>query len=53
VLLAHGFSPGHTEAIAETVTTAERDACPSHGLFRVPGYVDGVVAGVVDRAPIP
>lgn len=48
VLRAHDFSPGHVDAIAETVTAAERDCCASHGLFRVPGYVDGVVAGVVD-----
>lgn len=39
VLLAHGFSTGQSAAIARTVTFAERDGCPSHGLFRIPFYL--------------
>lgn len=39
VLTSQGFSPAQAQAIAETVTAAERDGCLSHGLFRIPFYV--------------
>lgn len=39
VLIARGFSAAQAQAIAETVTLAERDGCLSHGLFRIPFYV--------------
>ena len=45
VLRRHGFAPAHAAAIAEVVTAAERDACPSHGLFRLPAYVATLAAG--------
>ena len=45
VLARHGFSAAHAEAIAEVVTAAERDASPSHGLFRLPAYVATLAAG--------
>jgi LDH2 family malate/lactate/ureidoglycolate dehydrogenase len=45
VLERRGFSADHAEAIAEVVVAAERDACPSHGLFRIPGYVASLAAG--------
>lgn len=38
-LRAQGFSEPQADAIAETILKAERDACESHGLFRVPFYV--------------
>jgi LDH2 family malate/lactate/ureidoglycolate dehydrogenase len=38
-LTARGFSLAQAEAIADTVTAAERDGCRSHGLFRIPFYV--------------
>ena len=38
-LSAKGFSDAQGEAIATTVTAAERDGCTSHGLFRIPFYV--------------
>jgi delta1-piperideine-2-carboxylate reductase len=47
VLQAHGLSEAHTRAIADTITAAERDACPAHGLFRLPGYVSAVRSGKV------
>ncbi len=53
ILLGHGVSPDQTRAVADTVTNAERDACKSHGLFRVPGYVKSVVSGKVDAKAIP
>lgn len=39
VLTSQGFSAAQAQAIAETVTLAERDGCLSHGLFRIPFYV--------------
>ena len=38
-LRARGYSNRHAQAIADTVTAAERDECTSHGLFRIPFYV--------------
>jgi len=38
-LISHGFSIAQAQAIAKTVTAAERDHCTSHGLFRIPFYV--------------
>lgn len=41
----HGMSDAQARAIANTVTTAERDDCKSHGLFRIPGYIASTVSG--------
>jgi len=41
-LRARGYSQRHARAIADTVTAAERDGCQSHGLFRIPGYVNAL-----------
>lgn len=38
VLNSKGFSAEQADAIATTVTAAERDQCYSHGLFRIPFY---------------
>lgn len=38
-LMANGFSKPQANAIATTVTAAERDGCTSHGLFRIPFYI--------------
>jgi len=37
-LRAHG-EMRHVKAMADTMTAAGRDGCPSHGLFRVPFHV--------------
>jgi delta1-piperideine-2-carboxylate reductase len=59
-LLGQGFNAVHAEAIANTVTAAERDECRHHGLFRLPFYMNGLHSGqasgdaepaVVDLAP--
>lgn len=42
ILVQHGFSADQADAIAETVTLAERDGCLSHGLFRIPFYVNAL-----------
>ena len=39
VLLKNGCDEINAEAVANTVTHAERDGSISHGLFRIPGYV--------------
>ncbi len=41
-LQAQGFSEDQANAIADTITAAERDGCTSHGLFRVPFYVNAL-----------
>ena len=38
-LLYNGCDELNAEAVAKTVTFAERDGSVSHGLFRIPGYV--------------
>ena len=38
-LLHNGCDEMNAEAVANTVTYAERDGSVSHGLFRIPGYV--------------
>ena len=38
-LINNGCDELNAEAVAQTVTHAERDGSVSHGLFRIPGYV--------------
>jgi len=45
VLERNGCDGPNAGAIAETITTAERDRCHSHGLFRLPGYVTSLRNG--------
>ena len=52
-LTGHGLSAEQARAVADTVTAAERDECHSHGLFRIPGYVNSLRAGTVARDAIP
>lgn len=52
-LVANGFSGGQARAIAETVTAAERDLCSSHGLFRIPFYVNALNNPEVDPTAVP
>src|SRR5947207_13408972 len=44
----NGCDAANTEALVRTVVTAERDGSPSHGLFRVPGYVASLRSGKVN-----
>ena len=52
-LTASGLSAAAADAITDVVTQAERDECHSHGLFRVPGYCSGVLAGKVNGTAQP
>ncbi|MDA7987638.1 MAG: Ldh family oxidoreductase [Alphaproteobacteria bacterium] len=48
-----GADEVNAEAVARTVTVAERDGAASHGLFRVPGYVAALKSGKVNGAARP
>lgn len=52
-LVASGLSATAAQAVTDVVTQAERDECHSHGLFRVPGYCNGVIAGKVNGTAQP
>lgn len=53
VLCVQGCSEPQAEAIAETITAAERDRCASHGLFRIPFYVRAIRGGIVRPQAVP
>lgn len=53
VFTRHGLSADQTKAVVDVVIAAERDACTSHGLFRVPGYVASLTSGKVDPNAVP
>lgn len=52
-LMAHGANRETAEAVANNVRNAERDGAVSHGLFRVPGYVDALQSGMADGRAVP
>jgi delta1-piperideine-2-carboxylate reductase len=47
-LLANGCDRANADAVAATVTAAERDGAHSHGLFRMPGYIASLRSGKVN-----
>jgi delta1-piperideine-2-carboxylate reductase len=47
-LRANGCDEENAGAVATVVADAERDGCPSHGLFRLPGYVASLKSGKVN-----
>ena len=47
-LLANGCDERNAAPVADSMVAAERDHCHSHGLFRLPGYVRGLRAGVIN-----
>lgn len=53
ILMKHGCSDPHADAVADTVAAAERDHAHSHGLFRIPGYVESLTGGIVDGNAVP
>jgi len=52
-LSAAGADEANADAVATTVTNAERDGALSHGLFRIPGYVKTLQSGKVNGAADP
>ncbi len=53
VLSQNGCNNENAAAIADTITTAERDGSTSHGLFRLPGYVASLNSGKVNGTATP
>jgi len=53
VLQSQGFSVEQANAIATTVTAAERDQCYSHGLFRIPFYIKAASNSMSNAAAVP
>ena len=47
-LTNNGCDEANANAIADTITSAERDLCHSHGLFRLPGYIASLKSGKVN-----
>lgn len=52
-LQSQGFSLEQADAIATTVTAAERDQCYSHGLFRIPFYIKAAGNQSADARAVP
>jgi delta1-piperideine-2-carboxylate reductase len=47
-LVSNDCNDPNAEAVATTVSSAERDGSVSHGLFRIPGYVAALRSGKVN-----
>ncbi|MBT5416131.1 MAG: Ldh family oxidoreductase [Rhodospirillaceae bacterium] len=52
-LTVHGISEDQARAITDTVVMTERDGCPSHGMFRVPGYILSALRGRTTPDAVP
>ena len=52
-LLNNGANEENADAVANTVTNAERDGSVSHGLFRIPGYIKALQSKKVDGSAKP
>ena len=52
-LVRNGFSPPVAAPIAATIVACERDGTPSHGLLRLPGYIEAVRTGYADGTVLP
>ncbi len=54
ILLAHGLARPHVGALARVILAAERDACASHGVYRLAGIVKTLRSGKVnpDARPV-
>ena len=52
-LINHGANEENADAVAKTVTNAERDGSISHGLFRIPGDIKALQSKKVDGSAKP
>ncbi|MGC3873401.1 Ldh family oxidoreductase [Halomonas sp. GXIMD04776] len=50
---AHGFGEPEATATVEALLEAERDGLPSHGLSRLPFYLDQAASGKVEATAVP
>jgi LDH2 family malate/lactate/ureidoglycolate dehydrogenase len=53
ILIRGGLDAGQAGALARVVVAAERDACKSHGVYRLEGVLRTVKAGKVDPRAAP
>ena len=52
-LVANGFAPDVAAPIARTISACERDGTLSHGLLRLPGYIEAVRTRWADGEVLP
>lgn len=54
ILLRAGMNETQAKAVAQVITAGERDACKSHGIYRIEGVLRTLKAGKVkgDAAPV-
>ncbi|MFN7751980.1 MAG: Ldh family oxidoreductase [Pseudomonadota bacterium] len=52
-LVSSGFAERVAAPIAATVVACERDGTPSHGLLRLPGYIEAARTGWADAKVLP
>ncbi|SEL17873.1 Malate/lactate/ureidoglycolate dehydrogenase, LDH2 family [Roseovarius nanhaiticus] len=48
-----GLSPLQSDAVARTIAAGERDACKSHGIYRIDGCLRTIKAGMVTLDAVP
>ncbi|MBO1326568.1 Ldh family oxidoreductase [Acetobacter sp. TBRC 12305] len=53
ILLKAGASPVQAGALARVITAGERDACKSHGIYRIEGILRTIKAGKVKADAVP
>lgn len=53
ILEAHGYAPEVAAPIARTMAMSERDGTASHGLLRLPAYLESVRSGWADGRVLP
>lgn len=53
LLCAHGLAADQAGAVADVIVAGERDACLSHGVYRLPGCIRAIRSGklVADAVP--
>jgi delta1-piperideine-2-carboxylate reductase len=52
-LVRNGFDAQVAAPVASTIVACERDGTPSHGLLRLPGYIEAVHTGYADGRVLP
>jgi delta1-piperideine-2-carboxylate reductase len=53
ILVRHGLSPDHVEAVTRTIVAGERDECASHGVYRLLVCVNTMRTGKVAKDAVP
>lgn len=52
-LSSAGAGKEHAQSVTDAIVLAERDGCVSHGVFRLPGYLNSLKSGKVRGEPVP